>query len=151
MAVKYRLVERKDMSKDAAEGDTLIYAVSSSTGMCDTNQLCAIIADRSAATPGDVKLVLDGILYVLQQNIPDGKTVQVGDLGYFQAILGSKGASTEKDFSANLIKHRRVLFRPGKALVQLAQNLKTERYSSGSGSGSGSNPTPGEDDRPVIE
>lgn len=72
MAVKYRLVLKKDMSKDAAEGSKLFYAVSSSTGMCDTNQLCEIIADRSAATPGDVKLVLDGVIHVLKQKLPEG-------------------------------------------------------------------------------
>ncbi|RHU24583.1 MULTISPECIES: HU family DNA-binding protein [Parabacteroides] len=149
MAVKYRLVQRKDMSKDAAPDAKLVYAVSSSTGMCDTAQMCDIIADRSAATPGDVKLVLDGVLHVLKQKLPDGQTVQLGDLGYIQVVLGSKGAATEKDFSANLIKSRRILFRPGKVLVQLAQNFKTERYAT-----SGSTTTPpkdDEDDRPVIE
>ena len=50
MAVKYRLVLRKDMSKDAPADGKLVYAVSSSTGMCDTYQMCEIIADRSAAT-----------------------------------------------------------------------------------------------------
>ena len=150
MAVKYRLVLRKDMSKDAAEGDKLYYAVSSSTGMCDTPQLCEIIADRSAATPGDVKLVLDGVLHVLKQKLPEGQTVQVGDLGDFQAILGSKGANTEKDFSANLIKRRRILFRPGKLLVQLAENLKTERYSTGT-TPTTPPPSGGGSDRPEIE
>lgn len=102
MAVKYRLVLRKDMSKDAPEDGKLVYAVSSSTGMCDTNQMCEIIADRSAATAGDVKLVLDGIMHVLQQKLPEGQTVQLGELGYIQAVLGSKGAATEKDFTANM-------------------------------------------------
>ena len=46
MAVKYRLVQRKDMSKDAAPDAKLVYAVSSSTGMCDTTQMCDIIAAR---------------------------------------------------------------------------------------------------------
>lgn len=146
MAVKYRLVQRKDMSKDAAEDAKLFYAVSSSTGMCDTDKLCEIIADRSAATPGDVKLVLDGVLYVLREKLPDGQTIQVGALGYFQASLGSQGAMTEKEFSANLIKRRRILFRPGKQLVQLSENFKTERYSSGT-----TTPKEDEDDRPVIE
>ena len=151
MAVKYRLVLKKDMSKDAAEGSKLFYAVSSSTGMCDTNQLCEIIADRSAATPGDVKLVLDGVIHVLKQKLPEGQTVQVGDLGYFRASLGSQGAATEKEFSANLIKRRRILFRPGKLLVQLSENFKTERYASGTTSGTTSGESGSGSDRPEIE
>lgn len=65
MSVKYRLVLRRDMSKDAAADAKLFYAASSSNGMCDLTMLCDIIADRSAATAGDVKLVLDGLLFVV--------------------------------------------------------------------------------------
>ena len=151
MAVKYRLVLRKDMSKDAPEDGKLVYAVSSSTGMCDTNQMCEIIADRSAATAGDVKLVLDGIMHVLQQKLPEGQTVQLGELGYIQAVLGSKGAATETDFTANMIKSRRILFRPGKLLKQMADNFKTERYTSGTTPSTPPAGGGGEDDRPVIE
>lgn len=151
MAVKYRLVLRKDMSKDAPADGKLVYAVSSSTGMCDTNQMCKIIADRSAATAGDVKLVLDGIMHVLQQKLPEGQTVQLGELGYIQAVLGSKGAATEKDFTANMIKSRRILFRPGKLLKQMADNFKTERYTSGATPSTPPAGGGGEDDRPVIE
>ena len=113
--------------------------------------MCEIIADRSAATPGDVKLVLDGVIHVLKQKLPEGQTVQVGDLGYFQASLGSQGAATEKEFSANLIKRRRILFRPGKLLVQLSENFKTERYASGTTSGTTSGESGSGSDRPEIE
>ena len=92
MSVKYRLVLRKDMTKGAAADAKLFYAASSSNGMCDLASLCEIIADRSAATAGDVKLVLDGLLFVVKQKLQDGQTIQLGDLGYFQAVLGSKVA-----------------------------------------------------------
>ena len=138
------------MSKDAAPDAKLFFAVSSSTGMCDTTQLCEIIADRSAATAGDVKLVLDGLLFVVKQKLQDGQTIQLGDLGYFQAVLGSKGSPTKKEFTTDLVRRPRVVFRPGKTLLELAKKLKVERMvldknepDSGSGSGGG--------DRPEIE
>ena len=66
---------------------------------CVTWLVCVeIIADRSAATAGDVKLVLDGLLFVVKQKLQDGQTIQLGDLGYFQAVLGSKGSPTKKEF-----------------------------------------------------
>ena len=49
MPIKYRLVLRKDMTKGAAAGSKLYYAVNKSTGTCDFEELC----DRSptAAPP----------------------------------------------------------------------------------------------------
>lgn len=73
MSVKYRLVLRKDMTKGAAADAKLFYAASSSSGMCDLAGLCEIIADRSAATAGDVKLVLDGLLFVVKQSYRTGR------------------------------------------------------------------------------
>lgn len=127
MAIKYRLVSRKDMAKDAPVGSKLFYAASSSNGMCDLTTLCEIIADRSAATAGDVKLVLDGLMYVVQQKLKEGQTIQLGDLGYFQAHIGSKGAKTTKEFTTDLIKRCRITFRPGKLLQELSKKLRTER------------------------
>ena len=137
------------MTKGAAADAKLFYAASSSNGMCDLASLCEIIADRSAATAGDVKLVLDGLLFVVKQKLQDGQTIQLGDLGYFQAVLGSKGSPTKKEFTTDLVRRPRVVFRPGKTLLE-AKKLKVERMvldknepDSGSGSGGG--------DRPEIE
>ena len=66
------------MTKGAAADAKLFYAASSSNGMCDLASLCEIIADRSAATAGDVKLVLDGLLFVVKQKLQDGQTIQLG-------------------------------------------------------------------------
>jgi predicted histone-like DNA-binding protein len=97
-----------------------------------------------------VKLVLDGLLFVVKQKLQDGQTIQLGDLGYFQAVLGSKGSPTKKEFTTDLVRRPRVVFRPGKTLLELAKKLKVERMvldknepDSGSGSGGG--------DRPEIE
>ena len=40
MPIKYRLVLRKDMTKGAAAGSKLYYAVNKSTGTCDFEELC---------------------------------------------------------------------------------------------------------------
>lgn len=144
----YRLVARKDLSKDAPADSKKIYAVSSSTGMCNLPILCDLIADRSAATSGDVKLVLDGLLFVIKQKLVDGQTVQLGEIGYLQAVLGSKGAPTRKEFLPEMVRRPRIVFRPGKALLALAKELKVERMPLDKEL---DGPADGEDDRPVIE
>ena len=111
MPIKYRLVLRKDMTKGAAAGSKLYYAVNKSTGTCDFEELCDQIADRSTASRGDVQVVVDGLLYILKQRLQKGETVQLGDLGHFQAVIGSKGTKLESDFNASLIKRPRIVFR----------------------------------------
>lgn len=125
MPIKYRLVLRKDMTKGAAAGSKLYYAVNKSTGTCDFEELCdPQIADRSTASRGDVQVVVDGLLYILKQRLQKGETVQLGDLGHFQAVIGSKGTKLESDFNASLIKRPRIVFRPSvtlKSVTGLAQ------------------------------
>ena len=88
--------------------------------------LCEIIADRSAATAGDVKLVLDGLLFVVKQSYRTGRADDQRVTGLFPGCA------------------------KGKTLLELAKKLKVERVAldknepdSGSGSGGG--------DRPEIE
>lgn len=127
MAVKYKLVLCKDMTKGAAQDAKRYYARSYSSGMCDINELCETIADRSTATAGDVRLVIDGLVQVLSKRIAAGQTVQLGELGYFQAILGSKGVVEKADFKANMIKTRKIRFTPGILLTDVRKKLKTQR------------------------
>ena len=57
MPAKYKLVLRKDMRKDAAEGSKLYYASANTTGTCDVYELCDLISAQSTASSGDVKLI----------------------------------------------------------------------------------------------
>ena len=59
------------MTKGAAAGSKLYYAVNKSTGTCDFEELCDQIADRSTASRGDVQVVVDGLLYILKQRLPE--------------------------------------------------------------------------------
>ena len=120
MPIKYRLVLRKDMTKGAAAGSKLYYAVNKSTGTCDFEELCDQIADRSTASRGDVQVVVDGLLYILKQRLQKGETVQLGDLGHFQAVIGSKGTKLESDFNASL-------FRPSVTLKSVTGLAKFEK------------------------
>ena len=118
---------RKDMTKGAAADSKLYYAVNKSTGTCDFEELCDQIADRSTASRGDVHVVVDGLLYILKQRLQKGETVQLGDLGHFQAVIGSKGTKLESDFNASLIKRPRIVFRPSVTLKSVTSLVKFEK------------------------
>lgn len=127
MPIKYRLVLRKDMSKGAAADSRLYYAVNKSSGTCSFEELCDQIADRSTASRGDVQLVIDGLLYILKQRLQKGETVQLGDLGHFQAVIGSRGTKTEPEFNTSLIKRPRIVFRPSVTLKSTTSLMKFEK------------------------
>ena len=73
------------------------------------------------------QVVVDGLLYILKQRLQKGETVQLGDLGHFQAVIGSKGTKLESDFNASLIKRPRIVFRPSVTLKSVTGLAKFEK------------------------
>lgn len=127
MAIKYKLVLRRDPSKSTPADAKLYYAQSQTNGICTFDEICETVADRSSATAGDVKLVLDGFMHVLRTRILAGNVVQVGELGNFRAVLGSSGVTKPEDFNAEMIKTRNIRFHPGKLLKNTANFFRVER------------------------
>lgn len=150
MSVRYKLVLRKDLSKDAPEGSQKYFASVNSNGMMSYKQMCTSIAAYSTASPGDVHVVMDGLLFVLKEALLRGEVVQAGELGNFQINAGSGGTPTTEEFKATLIRKPRIVFRPSVALKEILDKVSFERIGSGS-TGKEETPGGGEDDRPVIE
>lgn len=147
MSVRYKLVLRKDMSKDAAAGAQKYYASVNSNGTLVYKQMCESIAAYSTASPGDVHLVLDGLLFVMKDSLLRGEIVQMGDFGNFQINVGSSGTSTTEEFKANLIRKPRIVFRPSVTLKDILNKVSFERINQETPAP----PTGGGSDRPEIE
>lgn len=150
MALKYKLVQRKDMSKGAAEGSKKYYGSVSATGMLSFDQICSNIAAYSTASPGDVKLVLDGLVFTASEALLRGEVVQLGELGNLQLKVGSDGVPNAADYDASMFKRPHILFRPSVRMKTAVARVSVEKWptvtvSNGNSGGSG------EDDRPVIE
>ena len=86
MALSFHLVKRPDMRKDAAEGSKLFYAQVRSLKKLDFNKLCDLIAVRSTAFIGDVMLVIEGLLSVMEERLEEGDVIQMGRLGNFRMV-----------------------------------------------------------------
>ena len=65
MPLKYRIVLKKDMSKGAAKGDQLYYGQIRSLEKTNFKKLCKLVSGYCTAKPGEVELVIDGLIYVL--------------------------------------------------------------------------------------
>ncbi|WP_075557938.1 HU family DNA-binding protein [Parabacteroides timonensis] len=152
MSVRYKLVLRKDLSKDAPAGAQKYYASVNNNGTLPFKQMCQSIAAYSTASPGDVKVVLDGLMFFMKDALLRGEIVQMGDVGNFQINVGSRGVATAKEFKAALIRKPRIVFRPGVELKEILDKVSFERIDAETGSSTGGNEGEGgEDDRPVIE
>lgn len=127
MSIKYRLVQRKDLSKGAAEDAKKFYASVNNTGQYDFQTTCERIASYSTASRGDVMLVMDGLVMCLKEALLRGEVVQLGDLGNFQINVGSTGVATEEEFQVTMMRRPRILFRPGKILKEVLQNVSFEK------------------------
>lgn len=127
MPLNYRLVKRPDMRKDAAEGAKLFYAQVSSQQKIKFEKLCDMISMRSTAFTGDVMLVIEGLLSVMQERLEEGDVVQMGRLGNFRMVAGSKGVETEKDFTTALFNNARIVFSPGVMLTEIKKNASFEK------------------------
>lgn len=147
MALKYRLVQRKDMSKDAAEGAKKFYGSVSATGTLGFDQICSSISAYSTASPGDVKLVLDGLVFVASEALLRGEVVQLGELGNFQLKMSSTGTDTAADYEASMLSRPHIVFRPSIRLKTAVARVSVEKWPTVSGttvSGGGEEERPGE-------
>lgn len=66
MALKYRLVKRKDFSKGAAENDKLYYAQVSASDRVKFRELCDALSVATAASSADVNCVIKGLIQVIK-------------------------------------------------------------------------------------
>lgn len=149
MSLNFHVVKRPDMSKDAEKGDQLYYGQIRSLKKVSFQKLCDMIAMRSTAFIGDVMLVVEGLLSVMQERLEEGDIIQMGRLGNFRMVAGSKGAATVDDFDTSLFKNARIVYVPGTMLNDIRKSATYEEIKPLSSEKS--SPSTPEDDRPVIE
>lgn len=121
MSLKYHLVQRKDLRKDAAPGAKLYYPQIRSGEKISFEKLCEAVSGHTTASRGDVQIVISGLLYMLKMYLDLGLIVQVGELGNFRLTAGAPGVKEKDDFHVSLFKKGKVVFTPGKILREIAE------------------------------
>lgn len=77
MAQKFKLIQRRNLGKDAAVTPTKMYAQAVNNGYVSFDELCADISELCSLTSADVKAVMDRMNYVLDRNLKAGRIVQL--------------------------------------------------------------------------
>ena len=157
MAVKYKLVARKNMSKDAEPDAKLYYPSLVSNGRVSFDALCDEVSEQSSLTSGDVKNCMDRLVFCAAHHLKEGRSVDMGDLGGLRLALRSVGTETTEEYDATQqMRAPSVVFTPGKKLREM--RLTGMSYERQTATDSGSQTTPGgsgsggeEEDGPVVQ
>lgn len=127
MALKYHLVRRRDMRKNAAPSATLLYGQVRSERRISFDRLCKDVSKQSTASKGDVLLVINALIDTMQDHLAEGDIVHLGELGTFRITAGSTGAATEEEFNTSLFKKGRIVFTPGSELKLTTREVNFEK------------------------
>ena len=128
MAIKYKLVQRRDFSKGAKPTDKKYYATLVSNGTATLEEICESVSEETALTSADVKSCLDRLPRIIARHLREGRNVQVGELGSFRFVLSSSGTVTEKEFdAATMMRDPKLLFTPGKEIQNVRYSATYKR------------------------
>jgi len=123
MSIEYNIIQRGEPGVEGG-GTRKFYASAVTTNSVGIDELTQEIASLSTVNGADVRAVLHGIVEVLPKFLAKGNSVELGELGFFRVSISSKGSETEEEVSLSNIRRSRVLFRPGKKITHMLNNLE---------------------------
>lgn len=128
--LRYKLVQRKDMTKGALEGSKLYYPQVINQGRVSFDSLCEEVAEQSSLTSGDIKNCMDRLINCLVRHLKEGRSVDCGDLGSFRINIRSTGADTPEAYdAATMMRKPSVQYYLGKKLRDMQDTgVQYERY-----------------------
>lgn len=128
--LRYKLVQRKDMSKGALEGSKLYYPQVINLGRVSFDSLCEEVAEQSSLTSGDIKNCMDRLVNCLVRHLKEGRSVDCGDLGSFRINIRSTGADTPETYdAATMMRKPSIQYYLGKKLRDMQDTgVRYERY-----------------------
>ncbi len=128
--LRYKLVQRKDMTKGALENAKLYYPQVINQGRVSFDSLCEEVAEQSSLTSGDIKNCMDRLVNCLVRHLKEGRSVDCGDLGSFRINIRSTGADTPEAYdAATMMRKPSVQYYLGKKLRDMQDTgVQYERY-----------------------
>lgn len=127
MSIKYKVLPRKNPQDINAPEK--FYAAAIADGEIDLDKLAEQISYQCTVTESDCYAVLLSLERNIINELEQGKIVKLGRLGNFQIGLSSEGKETSEEVSSAAVKKARILFRPGKRLRLLLNDLSFRKAS----------------------
>jgi predicted histone-like DNA-binding protein len=121
MSIKFKVLPRKN-PRDL-EAPEKFYAAAIADGEVDLEGLAEMIAYQCTVTDSDCYAVLTALEHNIVNELKQGRIIKLGRLGNFQVGLSSDGKETAGEVNSSSIRKNRVLFRPGKRLRSMLNNV----------------------------
>jgi predicted histone-like DNA-binding protein len=121
MSIKFKVLPRKN-PRDL-EAPEKFYAAAIADGEIDLEGLAEMIAYQCTVTDSDCYAVLTALEHNIVNELKQGRIIKLGRLGNFQVGLSSDGKETAGEVNSSSIRKNRVLFRPGKRLRSMLNNV----------------------------
>ena len=120
-SVTYSVVPRRNPSEKGTPPK--YYAQAQARGDVSLRDMAERIQSSCTVHKSDVYAVLVALEDVVADAIQNDEIVRLGDLCTLQVSLSGKGALTEEDYTADLIKRAKINFRPGTVLANALASL----------------------------
>ena len=114
MSIKFKVLPRKNPQDILAPEK--FYAAAIADGNVDLDRLAELISYQCTVTASDCYAFLMALEHNIVGELSQGRIVQLGRLGNFQVGISSEGKDVATDVSASAITKSRILFRPGKKM-----------------------------------
>jgi predicted histone-like DNA-binding protein len=125
MAIKFKTQSRKNPQDMTAPEK--FYAAAVADGNVDLDRLAELISYQCTVTETDCYAVLLSLEHNIIGELGQGRIVKLGRLGNFQVGISSTGSDTAAEVSANAITKSRILFRPGKKLRSMLNDVSFKK------------------------
>ena len=125
MSIKYKTLPRKNPQDLLAPEK--FYAAAIADGEVDLEKLAELISYQCTVTESDCYAVLISLEHNIVSELKEGRIVKLGRLGNFQVGISSEGKDTTEEVSAAAIRKTRILFRPGKKLRSMLNDLSFKK------------------------
>ncbi len=125
MAIKFKTQSRKNPQDVTAPEK--FYAAAIADGNVDLDRLAELISYQCTVTETDCYAVLLALEHNIIGELGQGRIVKLGRLGNFQVGISSTGSDTAAEVSATTITKSRILFRPGKKLRSMLNDVSFKK------------------------
>ena len=147
-SVTYSVVPRRNPSEKGTPPK--FYAQAQARGDVSLREMAERIQTSCTVHKSDVYAVLVALEDVVADAIQNGEIVRLGDLCTLQVSLSGKGALSEEEYTTDLIKRAKIIFRPGtvlaNALASLSFSKVKVKYTKEDASGEGEEDTSGDEE-----
>ena len=112
--MKVKIISKRNPKLPEAEPK--FYASAMHQTSVDLDALAVSVAKRCSLRRADVHGVLVALMEIIPEELTEGKSIALGELGTFCVNVKSEAAETAENFTPGMVKGMKIVYRPAKEL-----------------------------------